>query len=252
MGVLSPRLRSLLRLVRKTPLHPQWLWPDELKAAKQFLGGAHGLVLDVGCAGRWAERHLPAYCAYIGLDYPATGAALYGASPDVFADAACMPFADDSVDTVLMLDVHEHLRLPHSALRECQRVLRPGGKLLMSAPFLYPVHDAPHDYQRLTLHGLQRDLSDAGFSLDWVRQHNGPVEAAGLMMSLALAGSMHEAWRRRGSARLLAPFILALIPVVNIASWFAGRILPDWPALTSGYRLVASKPLNGHGAQSIV
>jgi hypothetical protein len=40
----------------------------------------------------------------------------------------------------------------------------------------------------------------------------------------------------------LVPFLLAAIPLVNLASWMLARLLPDWPALTAGYRIEAHKP----------
>lgn len=235
-------IRKTLRHLRKTPLHPQWLWPDDMKGASEFLSMASGLVLDIGCADSWVKPRLPQGCRYVGLDYPATGLALYKSRPDILADAAYLPLADSSVDTVLMLDVLEHIRSPGRALEESLRVLRPGGKLLISIPFLYPIHDAPHDYQRLTVHGLRRDMDEVGFRVESLERTSGSFEASGLLMCLALAGSMHEAFRQRSAWSIAAPFVLALIPIVNLASWLAGRRLPAWPALTSGYRLTAIKP----------
>ncbi|UNK48976.1 class I SAM-dependent methyltransferase [Lysobacter sp. S4-A87] len=242
MAVLAARARSFLRRLRSTPLHPQWLVPADLQSAPDFFSRANGDVLDIGCADRWASRHLPPGTRYIGLDYPATGVALYGARPDILADAAQLPLSDASIDTVLLLDVFEHLRCPREALQECQRVLRSGGRLLVSVPFLYPVHDAPHDYQRLTVHGLRRDIEQAGLQLEWVRHSSGSLESSGLLMCIALAGSVHEAWLRRSAWLVAAPLLLALVPIVNVGAWLGGRWLPNWPALTSGYRLVAIKP----------
>lgn len=240
--MLAARIRSLLSHLRGTPLHPQWLLRDDRKSAADFLSAAHGQVLDIGCANRRVKPYLPDGCSYLGLDYPPTGVELYGARPDILADAAQIPLMDESVDTVLMLDVLEHLRFPNEALQESARVLRSGGKLLISIPFLYPIHDAPHDYQRLTVHGLRRDLERAGFRVSWVRPSVGSVESAGLLMCLALAGAMYESWLLRSPWLLVAPLVLSLIPVVNIACWVAGKCLPTWPALTSGYRLLVVKP----------
>lgn len=241
MAILAPRARSLLARLRKTPLHPQWLLADDTESAPEFLSLAHGHVLDIGCANRRVEKILPQGCHYLGLDYPATGTALYRARPDILADAAQIPLCDNSMDTVLMLDVMEHLRLPHKALLESERVLRRGGRLLISIPFLYPLHDEPHDYQRLTIHGLRRDVELAGLRLEWIKSDNGSAESAGLLVCLAIAGSVHEAWVRRSLWLIAAPIMLALIPMVNLVGWSAGKFMPSWPALTSGYRLVAIK-----------
>jgi SAM-dependent methyltransferase len=206
------------------------------------LAYARGLVLDVGCADRWACDRLPAGCDYVGIDYPHTGLELYGARPDCLADAARLPIADGVVDTVLLLDVLEHLRHPNEALAECARVLRPGGRLLLAVPFLYPIHDAPHDFQRLTEYGLARDVRATGLEVESSIVDASAIESAGLLMNLALAGTVYECWRRRSPWLLVAPMLLFPIPLVNVICWLVGRLLPGWTAMTPGYAVVARKP----------
>lgn len=200
-----------------------------------------GRILDIGCADRWVERRLAAGCEYIGLDFPATGAHMYGARPDVFADAAMLPLQGASVDTVVMLEVLEHLRCPRAALREVARVLRPRGQLLLTVPFLYPIHDAPHDYQRYTVHGLSREIEAAGLRVDDVEPSLGSAETAGLIVCLALGGMTLQAIRQRRIAVLLTPLAVVAIPVVNVLAWIFGLFLPSWSAVSAGYRLTASK-----------
>lgn len=229
------RLQRLAALLRATPLHPQWLL-GRGNAFRERLGTLPpGRVLDIGCADRWVERALPAGCEYIGLDYPATGAAMYGSRPDVFGDAARLPLPDASVDAVVMLEVLEHLREPQAALAEAARVLRPGGRLLLSMPFLYPIHDAPHDYQRLTVHGLTRDLHLAGFDGLEVDRRLSALETSAVLAAIVLAASAIGSVRARSLSLFIAPLLLASVPVVNVAGWLAGRFLPDWAAMTNGY-----------------
>ncbi|MEZ5484192.1 MAG: class I SAM-dependent methyltransferase [Lysobacteraceae bacterium] len=203
---------------------------------------AWGRVLDIGCADQWIRPHLPNGCDYIGLDSLKTGGALYNAKPDVFADACDLPLQDSSVDTVLMLEVLEHIRNPSKALSEVARVLRPGGGLLLTLPFLYPVHDAPHDYQRYTSHGLVRELQSVGFVVDDPVETLESIETAGLLASLALAGVGSEILQKKNLTLLALPFIVAFIPVINISCWLAGLVLPTWSALTVGYRIHGRMP----------
>lgn len=67
-----------------------------------------------------------------------------------------LPFADASFDTAVSLDCIEHIRPEELPVyfAEIHRVLRPGGRLLLSAPFVYPEHCMPYDYQRFTRSGL--------------------------------------------------------------------------------------------------
>jgi SAM-dependent methyltransferase len=235
-------IRRLLQPLRRTPLHPQWLLSGSRRHITADVAGLRGTVLDVGCADRWIESALPAGCHYVGVDYPATGARLYGACPHVFADAAELPLRDASVDAVVMIEVLEHLRRPAHALREAARVLRPGGHVYLTVPFLYPVHDAPHDFQRFTEHGLERELVDAGLEKVHLQATRGPIETAGLLACLALAGSLLEAVRRRHPGVLAAPLVVLAIPLINSAAWLLGRCLPAWDALPAGYRLLARRP----------
>jgi SAM-dependent methyltransferase len=73
---------------------------------------------------------------------------------DVQADAYHLPFRDAAFDVVLCAEVLEHTHSPALALEEFRRVLRPGGKLLLTTPFAFPIHYGPNDYYRFTRFGL--------------------------------------------------------------------------------------------------
>ena len=76
-------------------------------------------------------------------------------NPDVVGDAHELPFNDNEFDVILCTEVLEHLHSPHIAAEEMRRVLKPSGKLILTTRFMYPLHDAPHDYFRFTEHGLR-------------------------------------------------------------------------------------------------
>ncbi len=221
--------------IRRLPLHPQWLLGK--RRPDHALEKLRGIVLDVGCADRWIERHCPDGLHYIGLDYPATGATLYASRPDVFADASQLPIADASVDAVLCLEVLEHVQDHLLALKQIAHILKPGGTLLLSMPFMYPVHDAPHDYQRLTVYGLRRDLARAGFHVVRIAKVGHAVRAAGLLTCLALVGGLQT--RSRWFDYVRMPFVATGVLLVNLASAALATVLPDWEALGTGYMVEA-------------
>lgn len=106
-----------------------------------------GRTLDLG-AGEQKYRSLveQACSQYISIDA--------FSETDVRGDASTLPFKADVFDTIVCTQVIEHLQTPWVAMQEIHRILKPGGHLLLSAPFLYPYHGSPYDYFRYTKEGL--------------------------------------------------------------------------------------------------
>lgn len=234
-------LRVLLDQLRSTPLHPQWLLRGR-QGTRRALRSLRGeRVLDVGCSDQWARESLPPGCTYVGLDHPAVLAGAYGARPAVYGDAMRLPLQDGAMHAVLLLEVLEHLPRPDDALAEMHRVLAPGGVLVLSMPFLYPIHDAPCDFQRWTEHGLRHALERAGFRDIEIAGNLCAIETAGLLACLAVTGSAMAALRRGGLQLVVLPFVAASVPVVNLLAWSAARLLPRWSGMTAGYDVRAMR-----------
>jgi SAM-dependent methyltransferase len=198
------------------------------------------MVLDIGAGDRWLEHEISPSATYVALDYPATGLALYCARPDVLADAARLPIIDESIDLVACLEVIEHVRGPEALLTEIARVLRPGGRACLSMPFLYPVHDAPHDYQRWTQHGWVRSAAASGLEVVLLRPTGSAIEAAGLLACLALVGPLQG--RPIWQVVLAAPVALAFVVPINLTAWIMARLWPAWAAMSSGTEIELRKP----------
>lgn len=75
-----------------------------------------------------------------------------------------IPLKDSCLDGILLNSVLEHLRYPEKFFAEGLRVLKPGGKIYISVPFIALEHEVPYDFQRPTRFGLERWLFDAGFT----------------------------------------------------------------------------------------
>lgn len=183
---------------------------------------------------------MPAGTRYVALDYPATGRDLYGGRPHVLGDAARLPFAAGTFDGVACLEVLEHVPDPAAVMAEICRVLRSGGRAWVTMPFLYPVHDAPFDFQRHTRYGLERDAECSGLEIVELRRTGHALRTAGLLACLAIAGGISEAsvtvrWT-------LLPVALVLIPVINLLAWVGSILMPDWEAMAHGHALEVRKP----------
>jgi SAM-dependent methyltransferase len=83
--------------------------------------------------------------------------------PDVASNVTALPFADESIDVISSNSLFEHVAYPHDSIRECYRVLRPGGLLSTTVPFHYTAHGCPHDYLRYTGQFFEEVCTRAGF-----------------------------------------------------------------------------------------
>ena len=83
-----------------------------------------------------------------------------------------LPFSDQSYDIVLCSQVLEHSFNPEQLLAEMYRVLRPGGFVVLSIPFLWPEHEMPFDSQRYTSPGLKSILEKVGFTKVTLKKTN--------------------------------------------------------------------------------
>jgi SAM-dependent methyltransferase len=97
---------------------------------------------------------------------------------DISADLnGPLPLPDAAFDTVLLTDVLEHMAEPKGLMREVARVLAAGGKVLVGVPFLYWLHEEPHDYYRFTKFALRRILDESGLEVLEIDPYGGVPEA---------------------------------------------------------------------------
>jgi len=127
-----------------------------------LLAPSGGRVLDAG-AGECIYRPLFEGRRYVSTDCGVGDAGWDYTKLDALADLERIPFLAASFDFVLCTETLEHVARPGRVLSELGRVLKSGGTLALSVPFLHPVHQAPHDYYRYTPYGLRHLLADAGF-----------------------------------------------------------------------------------------
>jgi SAM-dependent methyltransferase len=202
----------LLAAARRTlDLQAASAWND----LKVELPHAHGDVLDVGAGAQPYRPLLPADARYKAIDIAAAGDQFGYEVPDTeYFEGGTWPVADDSIDLVLATETLEHVLEPEEFLAEARRVLRPGGRLLLTVPFAARWHYIPHDYWRYTPSSLRHLLEKSGFGAVAVyARGNETTVACYKLMALALA-ELFPPGGGTGAKRILAALSLPLVALV--------------------------------------
>lgn len=135
------------------------------KALNENLMFFRGTLLDVGCGHTPYKELLLSngkIDKYIGLDLADNQN--YDNSPDMVWDGTRIPLDDESIDTVIVTEVFEHVPILDVVLKEIYRVLKKDGVLFFTVPFLWPLHDIPFDEYRYTPYSLRRHFQVYNFS----------------------------------------------------------------------------------------
>jgi len=118
---------------------------------------ASGRLADLGCG------NVPYYAWYrdnvseticVDWEHSVRGNAHLDHVADLNAPLDFLP--NNDFDTVLCTDVLEHIHAPEILFGEMVRMTRPGGHIIVAVPFLYWIHEAPHDHHRYTEHKLRQ------------------------------------------------------------------------------------------------
>jgi SAM-dependent methyltransferase len=242
---LEPRVKCLARRIL-----PRWL-VDRLDPVEARIGravaafaarcGAGEVILDAGCGenrfrGLFPRQRLVGYDRGVGdprWDYGRV---------DVRGDLQALALRDASADAALCVVTLEHVPDPAAALAELARVLKPGAELLLIVPFLWEIHQAPHDFFRFTRFGIERLLGGAGLAVDSLETLGGFFAVLARRSVSALA-FFQGGWRWPLFV-LLAPGLGLIAPLV------LGGLdrLDRERAFTLGYEVRARKPARAVGA----
>jgi SAM-dependent methyltransferase len=83
-------------------------------------------------------------------------------------DVCAGPLHDEKFDIVIAEQVFEHLLWPYRAVRHVHQMLKPGGTVLLTMPFLIKVHNVPTDCSRWTETGIRHLLAEGGFDINLI------------------------------------------------------------------------------------
>lgn len=121
----------------------------------------HGNMLDVGSGADPYRPYFSHIHRKVNCDYSSARGLI-----EFVSSATRLPVPNASFDSILCTEVLEHVPDPLATLREFHRVLRPGGRVLLSTPMYWPPHELPFDFYRYPEHGLRWLISQAGFQIE--------------------------------------------------------------------------------------
>jgi len=188
-----------------------------MKTVKKFLNPSL-LTLDVGCGEAKISKAYSRKSLYYGIDVEKR-IDVHLAKQINFRiyDGKCMPFADDTFDQLLSMEVIEHVDNLDEILLEMFRVLKPKGKIIITVPFMWPEHEMPFDYRRFTANGLVRAMEKYGFkSQQIIKLGSAPVLT---IFCINVRNRLRSILGKHISYGLMVPMVI----ICNVFSIFSVR-----------------------------
>jgi SAM-dependent methyltransferase len=142
-----------------------------------------------------------------------------------------IPMADGFFDNIRCIAVLEHVENPEAVVPEMKRVLKPGGHIVASVPFMQPEHKVPTDFQRYTHDGLTRLFAHHGFEV---------VSCKPLFTVYHTLHWMVYEWLR---LRRTLVYIILRLTLLPLLGWLARHSTLQSDKLASAFQIIACKPL---------
>jgi ubiquinone/menaquinone biosynthesis C-methylase UbiE len=161
---------------------------------------------------------------------------------DIVSDICDIPVPNGSFDAVLCAEVLEHLPDPQRALGELSRVLRPGGRLLLTAPFCSLTHFSPYHYATgFNRYFYEKHLGALGYTIERLEHYGDFFQyLAQELRRLSEIAERHAQRRLTRWQRFLIHRVIVLLQGLHEADRGSHELL------TFGYLVSAVK----HGARS--
>ena len=158
-------------------------------------------------------------------------------NPDYLCPADAINVQDSSFDIVILTEVLEHLEQPEKVIQETYRILKNGGKLIISMPFLYPIHGDPDDFQRWTTTKIKQVLKQNNFHINSLEPMGGlfSVYYDLLRTATGMASKNRKALKNRILIKLVFPFLAQLSKLFD--KYYDYKMF--W--ITTGYFVVGKK-----------
>ena len=193
-----------------------------------------GRVLDLGGGRTRGEFPHGKELGWVVLDID------IGLEPAIVGDAQKLPFRNEVFDAVKCSELTGYLFEPLKMLKEVARVLKSGGRTVITSPFLTPYDHDQHDSVRLTGAWWEWAAKRAGLTIE-------KLEPQGYFFSVL--GDAEKYWISHWWPPLRYLGYLIMFPVYELLFWLETRFQsPNYlKRFTTGFLVVLKKPRDRHG-----
>ena len=121
-----------------------------------------GKLLDFGCGSKPYEKLFKNSNNYVGVEVSGNKKNL---KSDIYYNGIALPFGNNTFDSILCTEVFEHVEQLDCVITELYRVLKPGGRMIVTTPFMCIEHEMPYDFRRFTFNGLINLMKKNNFKI---------------------------------------------------------------------------------------
>lgn len=217
-------------------IHYYFLIRDIKEAIYKY---AKGAFLDLGCGNKPYEAlYKPVTSSQVGCDIIQSNRNRV----DVICPVTDLHFEANQFDSLLCTQVLEHVFEHDKMMQEVNRVLKPGGTVILTVPFAWELHEEPYDFFRYTKHALKELFERNGFEIEYIKPNGGKWAA---IYQLRNNMMYHSFLKRRTFYNKLKKFLFMELRLTQLrnhfAIWLDKKFYDD--IFTLNYIVVARKPL---------
>lgn len=177
--------------------------------------GSNKKILDVGCGSK-PYQHLFKNCEYSGIDIKENNKSDKHKKNDIFFDGENIPFKNQEFDVIVCTEVFEHAENINKLINEISRVLKIGGIIFYTMPFMWPEHCQPYDFRRYTSIEHKRMLKKNNFINIRVKKTTGIFSSVGQLISDFFVNKSFNITSNAGNFSYKIEFVLKRIIFIFI------------------------------------
>jgi len=226
-----------------------------LECIQHFRNSLKGKLLDLGCGNKpYSEIYNEICDSSVGCDVPFSLHQKTDVEVLCLAEDIDKHFEPSSFDCVLCTEVLEHTGDDRKVVENISRILKDDGTLIISTPFIYVLHEAPHDNRRYTFYGLKNILERNNFEIQSAFSMGGTLSSGFFIFYYSLTKIFYYSFKKIGInsldksrlVRSILNFPEYIFYILNISSFRKKLSLNKLPSTNEmfsspGYFMVAKK-----------